>query len=75
MKTVPSFEPETNQEHTAYTVYRICGGDKELQYAAGWTLRDAIGVFCSKYFIQRDIIQLIRPFRTQKEVWNECCWV
>lgn len=71
VKTVPSFDPEINQEHTAYTVYRSYYGDILLQYAAGWTLKDAIGVFCSKYGVYRDSIQLNRPFHPQRFEWDE----
>lgn len=72
VKTVPSFDPETHQEHTAYTVCRL-NRDESIQYAAGWSLRDAIGIFCSKYSIQRESVQLLRPFRPQVIERNVCC--
>lgn len=74
VKTVPAFDPETNQENTAYTVYRLTDEDA-LQYAAGWSLKDAIGIFCSKYSIQRESVQLLRPFRPQVIERNVCCYV
>ena len=74
VKTVPSFDPETYQEHVAYTVYRL-NSEESIQYAAGWSLRDAIGIFCSKYSVHRDSIQLLRPFRPQVIERNKCCYV
>lgn len=74
VKTVPSFDPETQQEHIAYTVYRLIS-DESIQYAAGWSLRNAIGIFCSKYSIQRESVQLLRPFRPQVVERNMCSYV
>ena len=71
VKTVPSFDPETHQEHMAYTVYRL-NSDDSMQYAAGLSLRNAIGIFCSKYSIQRESVQLLRPFRPQVIERNVC---
>ncbi|MBR6466423.1 MAG: hypothetical protein IKS82_08310, partial [Bacteroidales bacterium] len=75
VKTVPSIDPETHQEHIAYTVYRLLNDEDSCQYAAGWTLKDAIGTFCSKYIIYRNDIQLIRPFHPQILEWNESFWM
>lgn len=74
VKTVPSFDPETHQGHTAYTVFRLIS-DESIQYAAGWSLRNAIGIFCSKYSVHRESVQLLRPFRPQVIERNVCCYV
>ncbi len=63
VKTVPAFDTETLMPHTAYTVYRMI--DKKLLFASGWTLKDSIAFYASKYACDISSIHLIRPFKAQ----------
>ena len=64
VKTVPTFEPVTHEDHTAYTVYVSHGSD--LQIASGWTLQDAIELFAKNHSCDRTSLRLRRPFRPQQ---------
>jgi hypothetical protein len=63
VKTVPALDTEKFSEHTAYTVYMHKG--KDLLYASGWTLKDAIDYFVDMHKFNRAYIRLKRPFRRQ----------
>ena len=65
IKTVPAFDPTINKEHTAYTVSRAENGSAPCQ-AEGWTLRDAIDNFSRIFSIDRQQIELMRPFLPQR---------
>ena len=67
--TVPAFDTETYQLHTAYTVSRQSPAGESVQYASAWTLRDAVDFFCKQYFVERDCIVITRPFRPQR--WED----
>ena len=61
--TVPAFDSLNLCEHTAYTV--MLQDDKQFLCASGWTLRDAIEIFCNRCQIERGNVSLIRPFFPQ----------
>ena len=63
VQTVPATDPDTQQEHTAYTV--IDKNGDSLRIAPGWTLRDAIETFCEWFHIDRRDVCLERPFIPQ----------
>ena len=50
--TVPVIDPITYREHTTFCVSRQSSG--QIQYAPGWTLRDAIETYCKWYKVDRD---------------------
>lgn len=64
VQTVPAFDAQNFSEHTAYTV--IFQDNKCFMCASGWTLRDAIELFCKIYQIERTDVCLIRPFFPQR---------
>ena len=61
--TVPAFDTATLMSHTAYTVYRQVGDT--LLFASGWTLKDSIAFYASKYACDIRSIHLTRPFKAQ----------
>ena len=63
VKTVPAFDTEFLQEHTAFTVFHYNG--KNLQTASGWTLKDAIELFSKLYSYHREDLGVKRPFTSQ----------
>ena len=66
VQTVPASDPVTHQSHIAYLVHRL---DEETGIgfsAPGWTLRDAIDLFCSWFNVDRRRIILTRPFLPQR---------
>ena len=63
VKTVPAFDTEFLQEHTAFTVFHYNG--KNLQTASGWTLKDAIELFSKLYSYHREDLGVKRPFASQ----------
>ena len=69
VKTVPTSDPITNEAHTAYTVLRHEQGAESLSCASAWTLRDAIDRFCKWFHVERQDIELHRPFLPQG--WTE----
>lgn len=64
VQTVPTTDPVTYREHTAYTVIMLDGG--ALKCASGWTLRDAIETFCEWFHIGRERVGVLRPFVPQR---------
>lgn len=62
--TVPAFDPDSYQSHTAFCVSSLLGG--KLQHASGWTLRDAIDTYCKWFKVKRQQIILERPFLPQR---------
>ena len=58
--TVPALDPVTYQDHTAFYVFNQSGSS--VQRAPGWTLRDAIDIYCNWFKVDRDQIILERPF-------------
>lgn len=72
VQTVPASDPVTLKIHTAYTVMSIETTAEVMQYAPGWTLRDAIENFCDWFHIERAKIVLLRPFHPQKVESNDC---
>lgn len=69
VQTVLAFDPDTLKEHTAYTV--ILFDDCRLLCVSGWTLRDAIDLFCRWYHIERERVCLLRPFVPQSKLYYE----
>lgn len=70
VRTVLAWDPSSNQEHTAYSVFARNG--EVLNYAPGWTLRDAIDTFCEWFHVNRESITLHRPFLPQRIVDDVC---
>lgn len=64
VKTVPAFDALCQLPHTAYSVYSTING--RLIIASGWTLKDAIELFCRTQGYDPDCIRLKRPFIAQK---------
>ena len=62
--TVPTLDPVSYQEHTAFSVFVQNG--EQFQHAPGWTLRDAIESFCEWFKVDREQIILERPFLPQR---------
>ena len=62
--TVPTLDPVTHQEHTTFSVSTQLRGD--INYASGWTLKDAIDNYCRTYNVERDNVILERPFFPQR---------
>ena len=67
--TVPALDPVTDQEHTTFCVSALLGG--KIQYAPGWTLKDAIETFCEWFSIDRNHIVLERPFLPQRLLMDD----
>ena len=67
--TVPALDPFNYQEHTAFCVSIQMGG--QIQYASGWTLRDAIDTYCEWFKANREQITLERPFLPQRVLSDE----
>ena len=67
--TVPALDPVSALEHTAFCVSTEMGG--ELLHAPGWTLRDAVDLFCKWSKVNRDQIILQRPFLPQRGLRDE----
>lgn len=63
VQTVPALDPVTHQEHIAYSVTLKDG--ERLLYAPGWTLRDAIEIFCKWFHVAREDVSVQRPFFPQ----------
>ena len=71
VQTVPAFDPETHEAHTAYTVLWQLPVAEALLCAPGWTLKDAISCFCELFDQDRDSVRLIRPFIPQGMDWYD----
>ncbi len=69
VQTVPALDPVTHREHTAYTILHQ-DGERLLSFP-GWTLRDAIEVFCECFHMERENVCLHRPFFPQKSNYYE----
>ena len=69
--TVPVLDPVTYQKHTAYCIVAQTG--EHIQHAPGWTLRDAVDIFCDWYKVNRDQIILERPFLPQRALSDGEC--
>ena len=67
--TVPALEPVTYHLHTAFCVTAQSGGQN--QFVSGWTVRDAIDLFCRINRIDRGQIILERPFLPQRELSDD----
>ncbi len=72
VQTVPASDPVTREMHIAYTVLRqgLIGG--EVEFAPGWTLRDAIDNYCTWFQVDRCCIGLNRPFLPQRVESYDC---
>ena len=62
--TVPALDPATNHDHTSFCISAAIGG--QMQYAPGWTLRDAIETYCRWFKVDRGEVILARPFLPQR---------
>ena len=62
--TVPAMDPVTFEKHTTFCV--SVQTDGLLLHAPGWTLQDAIELFCRWYSFERNQIVLLRPFLPQR---------
>ena len=63
VKTVPAWDYAQMEMHTAYTVSAVV--DKKFTYAPGWTLKDAIELYSSKYHCKKESLKILRPFKRQ----------
>lgn len=68
--TVPALDPHTYLVHTAFCV-SATNAEGKVERAHGWTLRDAIDVFCLWYHVDRNQITLQRPFFQQRIVSDD----
>ena len=68
--TVPALDPITFQSHIAFCVTAQTGGC--FRYAPGWTLRDAVDLFCEWFEVDRNQVVLERPFLPQRVLSDEC---
>ena len=71
VQTVPAFDPETHEAHTAYTVSWQIPVAGTLLCASGWTLKDTIVCFCKLFHLDRNIVKLTRPFLPQRMDWYD----
>lgn len=71
VQTVPAFDPETHEKHTAYLVLRDDSDGGLVFNAPGWTLKDAIDIFCRRFKIERGQIRILRPFLPQRMDWYD----
>ena len=62
--TVPALDPVTYHDHTSFCISAAIGG--QMQYAPGWTLRDAIETYCRWFKVDRGEVILARPFLPQR---------
>ena len=67
--TVPATDPNTCQLHTAFCVSTELGG--QIRLAPGWTLRDAVDMFCKWFKVDRNQIILERPFFPQRDLKDD----
>lgn len=67
--TVPALDWD-GRWHTAFTVYSEADG--VLRTSSGWTLRDAIEIFCEWFKVDRGQIILERPFLPQRVLCDDC---
>jgi hypothetical protein len=67
--TVPALDPVTYQKHTAFCV--VTHAEGQLLHAPGWTIQDAIELYCDWYQVDRDQIILERPFLPQRIGGND----
>lgn len=64
VRTVPAFDTDLMQPHTAYTVF--CNLEEKFMTASAWTLKDAVHLFRRLYgFNESFVIKFNRPFRVQ----------
>ena len=66
VQTVPTLDPVSHQMHVAYTVLQQDVTAEHIPCAPGWTLRDAISLFCEWFQVDRANVKLIRPFLPQR---------
>ena len=64
VQTVPAFDPVSSEIHTAFNVILL--NDEQLCCVSGWTLRDAIEIFCKRFHVEREHVYLQRPFFPQR---------
>jgi hypothetical protein len=67
VRTVPAFDTDLMQPHTAYTVF--CDRGEKFLIASAWTLKDAVQLFRKKYGFHEDfVIRFNRPFTAQRSI-------
>ncbi|MBP5559184.1 MAG: hypothetical protein J6X71_05410 [Bacteroidales bacterium] len=64
--TVPALDPDTREMHIAYTVLLPDYAAGRIPCVSGWTLKDAVDLFCEWFQVDRSSIKLIRPFLPQR---------
>lgn len=72
VQTVPASDPVTLEVHTAYNVLWPIKDTGRIICVPGWTLRDAIENLCNWFNIDRDHIELARPFLPQRMESYDC---
>ena len=63
VKTVLAWDYDMMCPHTAYTISAVVDG--KLTFAPGWTLKDAIELYSSKYHCKKESLKILRPFKRQ----------
>ena len=67
--TVPALDPTTYHDHTSFCISAEIAG--HMQYAPGWTLRDAIETYCRWFKVDRSEVILERPFLPQRMLMDD----
>ena len=74
VRTVPVSDLISNEAYTMYTVINT-GYAGDIQCSSGFSLRDAISAFCSAFCVERESVQLLRPFLPQGVEDNGTQWI
>ena len=70
VRTVSVHDLATQEVHTLYSVLSLNrGGIGYIRCASGMSLKDAITSFCEWFKIDRQSVELLRPFRPHG--WEE----